>query len=82
MRRFVVGLNDHVARGAAQFVGVLELAVLQPAMNGAEVKQLHDAGRINLRVTALARANGMLPVAQVHECDGDLVGLELFVGEL
>src|SRR5438093_1198933 len=50
-------------------------------MSGDQIKQLHHAGGINLRVAAITRANGMFPVAQIHECDGDLVGLEFLAGE-
>ena len=50
-------------------------------MRGDQVKQLHHAGRINLRVAAITRAKRTLPVVQIHECDGDLVGLELLTGE-
>ena len=80
MRRFVVGIDDHIVHRAAQLVRVLEPAVFQPSMNGDQIKQLHHAGGINLRVAAIARANGTRPVAQIHECDGDLIGLELLAG--
>jgi hypothetical protein len=34
-------------------------------MHGGQIKQLHHAGVINLRVAAITRANGMLPVTQI-----------------
>ena len=50
-------------------------------MHGDEVKQFHDARGIDLRVAAIARADGMLRIAQVHEREGHLIGLEFPVGE-
>ncbi len=75
--RLVEGIHDHVAHGAAQLRGVLELAVLHPAVHGDQVEELDDARGIDLLPAAIAGLHRLLRVAQVHQRHGDLVGAQL-----
>ena len=81
MRRFVAGIDDHVAQGAAQFLGVLQLAVFHPAMRGDEVKKFDDARGINLFAAAITGLNRSCRVAQIYQRHGEFVGAEFFVRE-
>jgi hypothetical protein len=79
---FVVGVNDHVMQRAAQFFRVRQLAGFEPVMSRDEVKRFDDAGGINAFRAAITGAFGFVGVPQIHQRDGELLGLQIKRGEL